>query len=215
MSFLSPDHLVQSAGLMGIFAIVFAESGLLIGFFLPGDTLLISAGIIAATQGSFSLPVLIAVIAFAAILGDSAGYTIGRRLGHKIFRKKDSLIFNQEHIERSRLFYEKHGGKTVILARFVPLVRTFAPVLAGVGHMMYKKFLAYNIIGGIAWATVMTSLGYFLGERIAGIDKYIIPVVVLIMLGSIVPSMLEVYRRKKKQIAARKLKPIETEVNSD
>jgi membrane-associated protein len=213
MSFLSPEHLVQSAGLIGIFAIIFAESGLLVGFFLPGDTLLISAGILASTQHTFSLPALLVVVVLAAIAGDSVGYTIGDKLGHKIFKKKDSLIFNQDHIDRSRLFYEKHGGKTIILARFVPVVRTFAPVLAGVGDMSYKKFLTYNVIGGTAWGIVMTFLGYFVGQKIAGIDKFIIPVVVLIMLGSIVPSVIEVLRRKKKLSA--KLKPIETEVNQD
>lgn len=212
MNLLSPEHLVESAGLIGIFLIVFAESGLLIGFFLPGDTLLISAGILAATTDSFSLPVLLAVVIAAAILGDSAGYTIGRRLGHRVFRKKDSLLFNKEHIERSRVFYEKHGGKTIILARFVPIVRTFAPLLAGVGNMHYKRFISFNVIGGIAWGTVMTLLGYYVGDKIKGIDKFIVPVIVCIMLASILPSIIELFRRKRK---LSKLKSVEAEVNAD
>lgn len=178
MSFLDPKTIIASFGLLGAAFIVFAESGLLVGFFLPGDTLLFSAGFF-ASQGLLNIWTLIPTLWLAAVLGDSVGYTIGKRSGHRLFNKKDSMLFNHEYIERSEEFYEKHGGKTIILARFVPIVRTFAPMLAGVGKMHYTKFLSFNIIGGGLWTILITLLGYKLGETIPNVDKYILPAILL------------------------------------
>ena len=182
------DSLLKTVGYAGIFAIVFAESGLLVGFFLPGDSLLFTAGFL-ASQGFFNIYVLCAVIFVAAVVGDNVGYHFGRRVGPRVFKKEDSLVFSKENVERSRKFYEKHGGKTIILARFIPVVRTFAPVIAGVGKMEYKKFLAYNLIGGVIWGIGVTALGYILGNTIPDIDKYLIPVAIFIIFISIAPAL--------------------------
>jgi len=160
--------------------IVFAESGLLVGFFLPGDTLLFAAGL-AASQNELSLPILIISVVTAAIVGDNVGYSIGRRTGPRIFKKKDGIIFRQEYIESAEKFYNKHGGKTIILARFTPIVRTFAPVVAGASKMPRQRFLAFNVIGGILWGAGMPLLGYFVGNRIPGLDKYIELVLVAVV----------------------------------
>ncbi len=145
-SFIDPESIIQSGGVLLVAAIVFAESGLLVGFFLPGDTLLFSAGFFAA-QGKLPLGWLLIAIVLAAIIGDNVGYSIGKRTGHKIFKKKDGILFRQEYITRANAFYELHGGKTITLARFVPIVRTFAPVIAGVAHMDRRRFMFFNIIG--------------------------------------------------------------------
>lgn len=179
MSILDPESIIAAGGLIFIAGIVFAESGLLIGFFFPGDTLLFAAGIFAA-QGQFSLLTAILVIIVAAIAGGQVGYTIGKRAGPKLFRKEDGILFRKEYIQHSEDFYEKHGGKTIILARFVPVVRTFAPVVAGIGKMDYKKFTAYNIAGSAIWAISVTTLGYYLGSKIHNIDAYILPVILTV-----------------------------------
>lgn len=179
------ETIIQAGGLLLIGAIIFAESGLLIGFFLPGDTLLFGAGL-AASQGRFSIVWLMVVVVIAAIIGDNVGYSIGRRTGSRIFRKEESILFQRDHIERAQRFYEKHGGKTIILARFVPVVRTFAPVVAGVGKMPRKRFMFFNVFGGLLWGTLMPLLGYWLGKRIPHLDKYI----ELVLIGVIVVSFL-------------------------
>jgi len=165
------EHIISAGGIFLISAIIFAESGLLIGFFLPGDTLLFGAGL-AASQGRFSLVWLIACVVLAAIIGDNVGYSIGRRAGPRIFKKKDGLLFRQEYLQKSEEFYEKHGGKTIIMARFTPIVRTFAPVVAGAGKMPRQKFMSYNIVGGVLWGGGMSVLGYTIGSRIPHLDKY-------------------------------------------
>lgn len=185
---MNVEHLIQSGGLLLIGAIVFAESGLLVGFFLPGDTLLFSAGFF-ASQGELPILGLMAVVMTAAIVGDNVGYEIGKRNGHRIFRKKDGLFFRHEHIARAEAFYEKHGGKTVILARFIPVVRTFAPVVAGVGKMSHRRFLAFNIIGGVLWGGGVSLLGYWLGSKIPNIDKYIYPIIGLAVALSVLPAL--------------------------
>lgn len=185
---MNVEHLIQSGGLLLIGAIVFAESGLLVGFFLPGDTLLFSAGFF-ASQGELPILGLMAVVMIAAIVGDNVGYEIGKRNGHRIFRKKDGLFFRHEHIARAEAFYEKHGGKTVILARFIPVVRTFAPVVAGVGKMSHRRFLAFNIIGGVLWGGGVSLLGYWLGSKIPNIDKYIYPIIGLAVALSVLPAL--------------------------
>ncbi len=179
-------ELIRAIGYLGLFGIIFAETGLLIGFFLPGDSLLFTAGILAA-EGYLDISILLIVLAGAAIIGDSIGYTIGRQLGPKIFSKDESLLFNKKHITRAQDFFHKHGPKTIILARFVPIIRTFAPTIAGVGKMNYAKFLAYNIAGGLLWVFTLTVLGYYLGLKIDNIDKYILPIVGVIILISISP----------------------------
>lgn len=178
---LDVETIITSGGLLLIGLIVFAESGLLIGFFFPGDTLLLAAGIFAA-QGQFSLFSAIAVILVCAILGGRVGYEIGRRAGPSLFKKEDGILFRQEYLDRSEAFYEKHGGKTIVLARFVPVVRTFAPVVAGMGKMNLTKFNLYNIVGSSIWAISITTLGYFFGSKIHNIDSFILPVILAVTL---------------------------------
>ncbi len=187
--------LIEAVGYAGLFGIVFAESGLLIGFFLPGDSLLFTAGFL-ASQGFLNIWVLIPLMFVAAVVGDSVGYSIGYRLGPRIFKRKDSLIFHKDNLNYANRFFERHGGKTIILARFMPIVRTFAPILAGVGRMRYRTFLFYNLIGALAWAVGVTILGYFLGRVVPNVDRYLIPIIVIILLTSIAPSVIHIARDK-------------------
>lgn len=180
--------LVKTAGYLGVFTIVFLESGLLIGFFFPGDSLLFTAGFL-ASQGFLDIKILIAGCFFFAVLGDSAGYYIGKSLGPKIFTKDNSFFFRKKYLETAQKFYDKHGGKTIILARFVPVIRAFAPVVAGAGKMDYKKFVTFNLIGGVLWAIGVTFTGYYLGSMIPDVDKYLLPIVGLIILASILPGL--------------------------
>lgn len=166
------QHIIQVGGIFIVAAIVFAESGLLIGFFLPGDTLLFGAGLL-ASQGEMNVWVLIAAVIAAAIIGDNVGYSIGQKAGPKMFKKQDGILFRQEYIEKAEAFYEKHGGKTIILARFTPIVRTFAPVVAGIGNMSRRRFMVFNVVGAILWATTVILLGYWLGTKIPHLDQYI------------------------------------------
>lgn len=182
------NHIIQAGGLAIIALIIFAESGMMVGFFFPGDTLLLSAGVLAA-GGKLPLALTIVVIAAAAILGDNIGYQIGRSLGPRLFRKKDSLIFRHDYILRAEAFYEKYGSKTMLVAHFVPLIRTFAPVTAGAGRMHRGKYILFDAIGDIAWAVLLTFFGYFVGSKIPGIDKYIEPLLVIIVLIFLVPTL--------------------------
>src|SRR3989338_7045932 len=172
--------LIKTVGYLGVAAIVFAESGLFIGFVLPGDSLLFTAGFL-ASQGFLNPLILIAVVFPAAVLGDNFGYAFGRRVGPKIFTREDSLLFHKENLERARMFYEYYGAKTIVLARFLPIIRTFAPILAGVGKMRYATFFAYNLIGGALWGIGITLLGYFLGAMVPGIDRYLSPIILFII----------------------------------
>lgn len=190
--------LIKSLGYIGVFAVVFAESGLLVGVFLPGDSLLFTAGFL-ASQGVLNFPVLIAVTFIAAVAGDSAGYFTGLRYGDKVFKKDDSLLFSKDHIKKSEAFYEKHGGKALVLARFTPIVRTLAPILAGVGKMSYRTFLLFNLIGAFLWAVGITSLGYFLGNAIPNVDHYILPAVAIIVFVSLLPSALHILKDKEQR----------------
>jgi len=187
------DKLILGGGYIAIGLTVFAESGLLIGFFLPGDTLLFGAGILAA-QGTFHLPFLIATIVASAILGDNVGYSIGRRFGPRLFQRKDGAIFKQEYLQRAEKFYEKHGGKTVILARFVPIVRTFAPVVAGISKMNRRTFIVYNIIGGILWGVTLPLIGYYIGSKIPWVEHYVEPVIIVVVLASVLPAIIHLLR---------------------
>jgi len=190
------DTIISSGGILIISAIIFAESGLLIGFFLPGDTLLFGAGL-AASQGKFSLLWLIVCVVLAAIIGDNVGYSIGRRAGPRIFKKEDGILFRQEYLQKSEEFYEKHGGKTIVLARFTPIVRTFAPVVAGAGKMTRKKFMIYNIIGGTLWGGGMSFLGYMIGGKIPHLDKYIEVVIFGVMAVSLLLAFGHILKDKK------------------
>ena len=181
-------ELIKTAGYLGVFLIVFLESGLLVGFFFPGDSLLFTAGFL-ASQGFFDIKILIAGCFIAAVLGDSIGYYIGSKLGPKIFTKDNSIFFHKKHLERAQRFYDKHGGKTIILARFIPVIRAFAPVVAGVGTMNYKKFVTYNLVGGILWAIGVTLAGFYLGSLIPNVDKYLLPIVGLIIVVSVLPAL--------------------------
>lgn len=188
-------ELIQAIGYLGVFGIIFAETGLLIGFFLPGDSLLFTAGILAAEQ-ILNIYLIIIVMLGAAIIGNSTGYWIGRRLGPKIFSRPNSLFFNQNNVEKTQAFFDKHGWKTLIIARFVPVIRTFVPVMAGVGKMNYAKFMLHNILGALLWILSVTLLGFWLGLKIDNIEKYIIPVIFLIILLSISPYLKEFFTNK-------------------
>ena len=180
--------LIKTAGYFGIFGIVFLESGLLIGFFFPGDSLLFTAGFL-ASQGYLDITILILGCFIFAVLGDSIGYYIGKNLGPKIFNKDNSIFFQKKHLERAQKFYDKHGGKTIILARFMPVVRAFAPVVAGAGKMDYRRFVFFNLIGGVFWAVGITLAGYYLGRLIPDVDKYLLPIIGLIIIASILPGL--------------------------
>lgn len=200
------ESLVKSGGILIVALIVFAESGLLIGFFLPGDTLLFSAGLLSA-QGLFPIHWLIAATIVAAIIGDNVGYSIGRRTGHRIFKKEDSLLFHKNHLRRAEQFYEKHGGKTVTLARFVPMVRTFAPVVAGAAKMPRQKFMFYNVLGAVVWGGGVTLLGYWLGSKIPGLDHYIELILIAVIVASFGLSFLHILREpKSRQLVIARIK---------
>lgn len=189
-------ELLPLLGYAGIIAIVFAESGLLIGFFLPGDSLLFTAGFL-ASQGIFNIVVLIVLSFVAAVTGDSVGYWFGHRVGRKIFHFEDSFFFHKHNLERAEHFYQKHGGKTIVLARFMPVIRTFAPIVAGMGSMKYGNFIFYNLIGGALWGIGMPLLGYFLGSIIPGVDQYLIPIIIAIIVLSVLPSAIHILRNQE------------------
>jgi len=188
--------IIKSVGYIGLFAIIFAESGLFIGFFLPGDSLLFTAGFL-ASHGFLNIWILSLLTFLAAVLGDNFGYAFGRRVGPAIFRREDSWLFHKDHLERAKVFYEKHGAKTLVLARFLPIVRTFAPILAGVGKMHYPAFFFYNILGGFLWAVGMAGLGYFLGATIPGVDKYLIPIILAIIVLSAMPTLVHIIKNRE------------------
>ena len=187
--------LIESIGYLGIFLIIFAESGLLLGFFLPGDSLLFTAGLLASQKVLF-LPVLLVICFIAAISGDSLGYYLGHKFGRRLFQKEDSLLFHKKHVTMAEDFFQKHGAKAVVLARFVPIVRTFIPTIAGIGAMRYTSFFRFNIIGGILWAICIPLAGYFLGTAVPDIDRYLIPIVLLIVLASIMPGIIHLYQNR-------------------
>ncbi len=195
MSYLDPKFIIETLGLIGIISIVFAESGLFFGFFLPGDSLLFTAGLL-ASQGILPFTPLLSLSILGAILGDTVGYIFGKKIGPKIFTKEDSLFFSQKNISRSRLFFDKYGPKAVILARFIPIVRTFTPILAGVGSMAYRRFVVYNCIGGILWVISMICGGFYFAKLIPNPDKYLLPVIIGIIIISIIPALKEYFNKK-------------------
>jgi len=189
------EGIIRVGGMMLLTAIVFAETGLLVGFFLPGDSLLVTAGVFAAA-GHLDIRAILTIVPTAAIVGDQLGYYIGYRTGPRIFRREDSLFFKRAHLMRARHFYERHGGKTVILARFMPIIRTFAPVVAGVGAMTYRRYLVYSCMGGFLWIWSMSLLGYSLGRAVPDVDRHIHIVIAVVVFVSILPGIIEYVRSR-------------------
>jgi len=192
------DDLIRVGGYVVLVAIVFTETGLLVGFFLPGDSLLITAGLVAGS-GAINIWWLNLLLSAAAIAGDSVGYAIGFRAGPRIFTREDSLLFNRRHLIRTREFYERYGGKTIVLARFIPIIRTFAPVVAGVGQMAYRRFVFYNVFGGIGWVASLTWAGYLLGQTIPNIDQHVQLVVIIVIVLSVLPIVAEVVKARRRR----------------
>jgi membrane-associated protein len=190
MDLLHPDRLIQTFGTLGLILVVFAESGLLFGFFLPGDSLLVTAGVLAA-KGDLTLPVILVGVFLAAVAGDQVGYAFGRRVGPALFRRPDSRLFKKQHVERAQQYFDEHGVKTIVLARFVPVVRTFAPIVAGVARMEYRTFVTYNVLGGFLWGIGLVMAGFLLGEAF-NVDKYLLPIIALIVAVSLIPVVREV-----------------------
>jgi membrane-associated protein len=208
-SLLNPEHLLKKGGLFLLAAIVFAESGLLIGFFLPGDSLLFIAGFLSSDAGGNVLPVLpiVLVVTFvAAVAGDQVGYVFGHKVGPALFSRPDSRLFKQQHVKKAHEFMERHGAKTIVLARFVPIVRTFAPIVAGVGRMHYRTFVAYNVVGGFLWAVGVTTLGYFLGQNHFIKNNIEIAIVVLVAI-SLLPMAIEIWRHRRQAARMRSANP--------
>jgi membrane-associated protein len=190
------EGIIRWGGMTLLIAIVFAETGLLIGFFLPGDSLLVTAGVFAAA-GHLDIWTLLIAVSIAAVVGDQVGYFIGLRTGPRIFTREDSLLFKRAHLIRAHEFYEKHGGKTIILARFVPIIRTFAPVVAGVAEMNYRNFVTYNVVGGILWVWSTSLLGYSLGRVVPDIDRNIHVVIVVVVFLSLLPGVWEYWKARR------------------
>jgi len=195
---LEVEFLIKTFGYIGLFAIIFAETGLFLGFFLPGDSLLFTGGIL-ASQGVLNIIPLCLVVFAASIIGNTVSYIIGNRFGRRLFRKEDSLFFHKNHLVLAERFYEKHGGKAVVLARFMPIIRTFAPVVAGIGRMHFPTFFIYTVIGGALWALGLPVLGFFLGKAIPNIDIYLLPIIGAIVIVSIAPGIYHVTNTKEKR----------------
>jgi membrane-associated protein len=202
LGFLGRLHDVQSliewGGLFLICAIILIETGLFVGFFLPGDSLLFTAGVFAAA-GYLNIWLLLLLVPFCAIIGDQMGYYVGRHTGRMLFNRKDSVLFKKEHLVKAQEFYEEHGPKTIVLARFVPIVRTFAPVVAGAAHMNYKKFTSYNVVGGILWVWSMVLAGFLLGTLIPNVEQYLHIIVIVIIVLSLLPIVHEYFKKSPKK----------------
>jgi membrane-associated protein len=193
------NALIMWAGYVGLTIIIFAETGLLIGFFLPGDSLLVTAGLLASQGvGNLNVYLLGTILSIAAIVGDSVGYSIGRAAGPRIFSREDSRFFKKAHLIKAHDFYQRHGGKTIVLARFMPIVRTFAPVVAGVANMEYRQFVFYNVFGGLLWIWSMLFTGYFLGRFVPGIDQHIEKVILIVIFLSILPGIIGWLRERSR-----------------
>lgn len=188
-------ELIRMVGFYGLILIIFAETGLLVGFFLPGDSLLITAGLFAA-RGDLDYPLLVMTLIPAAIIGNATGYFIGHRTGKALYSRPDSLLFRREHLQMTHDYYERHGGKTIILAQFIPILRTFAPVVAGVGEMGYRQFATFNVVGAILWVGGMTTAGYALGNAIPDIESRIHYVVAVVIAISLLPPGIALLKRR-------------------
>jgi membrane-associated protein len=203
MSFLDPRTLIETFGYVGLFVIVFAESGLFFGFFLPGDSLLLTAGLF-AYKGDLSLFILLPLLFVAAVLGDNVGYWFGRKTGPPLFTREQSLLFRPKNLLAARAFYEKHGGKTIILARFMPFIRTFAPIVAGAVEMDYRRFMIFNLVGGLLWAVGVTLAGYALGSLFPPevLDKYFLLIVIVVIFLSVLPTAIHLWQENRQEIFA-------------
>jgi len=190
------EALIRWGGYTVLTVVVFTETGLLVGFFLPGDSLLVTAGLL-ASQGLLDVYLMGAILSIAAIAGDSVGYAIGKATGPRIFTREDSLFFNKKHLHRAHAFYEKYGGKTIVLARFMPIIRTFAPVVAGVGQMRYRTFVLYNALGGLGWVWAMLFIGYFLGRSVPGVRAHIDVIILVVIVLSILPGIIGWLRERR------------------
>jgi membrane-associated protein len=201
MGFLDPRFLIETFGYIGLFLIVFAESGLFFGFFLPGDSLLLTAGLF-AYKGLLNIWLLLPLLFIAAVLGDNVGYWFGRKTGPPLFRREESLFFRPKNLLAARAFYEKHGGKTIILARFMPFIRTFAPIVAGAVEMDYRRFMFFNLVGGALWAIGVTLAGYFLGSLFPPevLDRYFLVIVVIVIILSVLPTALHIWKDNREAI---------------
>jgi membrane-associated protein len=207
-SFLDPHWLIATFGLLGILVLVFAESGLLIGFFLPGDSLLFTTGLLIADGTYLHQPLWLTclLICVAAVLGDQFGYLFGRRFGPAVFRRPDSRLFKQENLSRAAAFFDRYGARSIVLARFVPIVRTFTPIVAGASHMHYRRFLVYNVIGGTLWGCGVTVLGYFLGQ-VAFVKSNIELILIGIVALSVIPVVVEFLRGRRRTVRSRSVRP--------
>lgn len=203
------EKLILTTGYLGLFFIVFAESGLLFGFFFPGDSLLITAGLL-ASQGYLDIKLLILITIIAAILGDTVGYWFGNKTGPRIFKREDSLLFHKKNIIKANEFYKKHGGKTIVIARFLPFIRTFAPIVAGVGEMDYFRFLSFNVFGGIFWVLATTLAGYFLGSTIPNIEDYFLLIIFAVIFVSVLPGLIHFWREYRQPVWAMVKKKFKT-----
>jgi membrane-associated protein len=195
---LKPETYLETGSYLVLWGVIFAETGLFIGFFLPGDSLLFTAGVFAA-KGDLNIWLVTIGCFIAAVLGDQVGYLFGRKVGPSLFSRPDARLFKQAHVHRAQLYFEEHGPKTIILARFVPIVRTFAPIVAGVAEMDYRTFLSYNVIGALLWAVGISLLGFFAGEAIGeeNIDKYLLPIIAVIIIASVIPAAREMFKHRK------------------
>lgn len=190
------EELIRWGGHFGLIAIVFCETGIMAGFFLPGDSLLVTAGLLAAA-GHLNIYVLVVELIIAAILGDSFNYAVGKRIGPRIFNREDSILFHKDHLTRTRRFYDKYGPKTIVIARFVPIVRTFAPTVAGIAEMKYSQFLTYNIVGAVAWVCSMLFTGFFLGRVIPNVNDHLHTIILIVIFLSILPAVIEIWKEKR------------------
>jgi membrane-associated protein len=200
------EQLIATVGLLGLFLIVFAESGLFFGFFLPGDSLLLTAGVISAVDPeAFPIWLVCAVCFVAAVTGDAVGYTFGRRVGWRLYQRPDSRFFKKSHLAAAEAYYQKHGGKTIVIARFLPFVRTFAPIVAGAAHMNYPRFAVYNFTGAVIWAIGVPVAGWALGRAIPPevLDRWLYVIIGLVILLSVLPTALHLYRHNREEVHAR------------
>lgn len=195
---MSVDQLLSSFGYLGIFILIYAETGAFIGFFLPGDTLLITAGIFCA-QGRMNLLTVFVVVLLASLLGNATGYYLGKRYGKRLFIREDGTFFKKSHLEKARSFYNKHGGKTIIIARFIAGIRALAPLVAGMSDMPAGKFLSYSFLGGVFWATVLPLFGLYLGNTIPQVDQYILPIVIIAVIISLSPGIIHLLQKRFKK----------------
>ncbi len=207
MSWLDPTHLINTFGVIGLVVIIFAESGLFFGFFLPGDSLLVTAGLLASTNkpGDVHLNIVLVLIgaAAAAVAGDQVGYIFGHHVGRSLFSRPKSRLFRPEYLNRAHEYLEERGARMIVLARFVPAVRTFTPIVAGASEMRYRVFMPFNVLGGVLWGCGLPLAGYILGSRVSHIDRYLLPIIVVVIVVSFIPVVLELRRARRASAATR------------